>query len=152
MNTEDFVTYEQAVKLKKCGFDWPCYEFWDNSFCLDGTPVKIRKLKSEPKICFMYECNSMLDKMGCDLITAPSLAMAAKWLREEWDLHIDASPFTDGYTDADGRKCDEWEFWDFGIMRVSNGSFVVGYGDREFDTYEAALSAGIDAALKLLKE
>ncbi len=89
MNTEDFVTYAQAVKLKECGFDWPCYEFWDNSFCLDGTPVKIRKSISEPKICVMSECNSMLDKMGCGLITAPSLSQAAKWLREVKGIYIE---------------------------------------------------------------
>ena len=29
MNIEDFVTYEQAVKLKKVGFNWECNHYYD---------------------------------------------------------------------------------------------------------------------------
>lgn len=132
MNTEDFVTYEQAVTLKDSGFDWETQQYY--------------KVGSSPKYMFC----PLNAEVGA-YIPAPTLYQVAKWLREEWNLHIEASPFTDCSTDADGRKCDEWEFWDFSVMRVSNGSFVVGYGDREFATYESALSAGIDAALELIK-
>ncbi len=146
MNTEDFVTYAQAVKLKECGFDWPCYEFWDNSFCLDGTPVKIRKSISEPKICVMSECNSMLDKMGCGLITAPSLSQAAKWLREVKGIYIEVKVRDHNAFETVGKVIDNktphlplpkylFDLWDY---------------RNPYTTYESALSAGIDAVLRLL--
>ncbi len=139
MNTEDYVAYQQAVMLKECGFDWPCYEFWDNSFCLDGTPVKIRKSKSGPKICVMSECNSMLDKMGCGLITAPSLAKAAKWLREVKGIAINIVAHDGG-------------IYEYEVVFLPNAEEYDDDIDRSpfRRTYEEALSEGIDAVLRLL--
>lgn len=83
MTNEDFVTYEIAQALKKAGFDWPCYTFWSLDFCADGTPTKIRKTSAEPKVCVVSERNSILEQMGSELITAPLMAEAQKWLRNE---------------------------------------------------------------------
>lgn len=134
---EDFCTYDQAVRLKEIGFDWECYEFWSKDFCTDGIPTKIRRTKTEPNVCVMSECNSMLDKIGSDLITAPTLALAQKWLRET--KHINVYPeincLKKWFATAVDMERNEDLIWD----RIM------------FNSYESALSAGIDAVLELVQ-
>lgn len=92
MDNTDYCSYELSVKLKKMGFDLECYEFWSLDFCPDGTPVKIRKSQNQPKSCVVSERNSILEQIGSDLITAPTLAKAQKWLREKHHFHIHVAP------------------------------------------------------------
>lgn len=70
---EDFVTFEQAVKLKELGFDWEC----------------ISKYNEEHKfvICAKFRDNNQSDWD----ISAPTLSQAQKWLREVKgiDVHYD---------------------------------------------------------------
>lgn len=139
MKHETYVTYEQAVKLKELGFDWECYEFWDTTFCTDGTPVKIRKTKHNPKVCVMSECNSMLEEMGSDLITAPTMAVAARWLRETKGIDIELRVYIVG-------KCREYRPY---VMPPKETDYIA---YPPYPTYELALSTGIDETLKLLEE
>ncbi len=136
MNKEDFVTYETAAKLKELGFDWECYEFWDTSISDEGTPIKIRKTTQEPRTCVMSERNSILESMGCELITAPTMAKAQKWLREVHNWHISVNPEYDGT-------------WYYHICPIGG---ALEEGDVDFPTYESALSAGITAALEILTD
>lgn len=144
MNKEDFVSYETAVKLKELGFDWECHEFWDTSFCVDGTPTKIRYVYGDHKfnVCVVSERNSMLEQMGSEYITAPTMAKAQKWLREIKGIAINVVAH-------DGGKYN-WE-----DVYLPNATEFVGYihpDIKQYETYEAALSAGIEAALKLIEE
>ncbi|MCM1356450.1 MAG: hypothetical protein NC212_08605 [Staphylococcus sp.] len=137
MNNEDFVTYEIAVKLKELGFDWECYEFWDTSFCDDGTPVKTRRVKHEPKICVMAERNSILESMGSELITAPTIAKVQKWLREVHSISVE--PLYNMVRQ-----------WNVIVCEIDNFGEAL-WAKIGLDTYESALSAGIEAALKLIE-
>lgn len=136
---EEFCTYNQAVRLKVIGFDWECYEFWSKDFCTDGAPTKIRRTKTEPKVCVMSERNSMLDKMDADLITAPTQSVATRWLREVHKLNIRVNYFSD------------YREWFFDILNLEDDFYYDGGLDEYFATYEAALSAGIDAVLELIE-
>ena len=70
MSIEDFVTYEQALKLKELGFNEPCYNFW--SLEPDGKPFIITSTLGDVRSS---------DLKGRD-VTAPFLWQAQKWLRE----------------------------------------------------------------------
>lgn len=84
-------------------------------------------------------------------ISAPTLWQAQKWLREKWGIHVDACIYSDYSTDADGKVCDRWDFWGFDLYAVVGGEKMVD-DDGEYDSYEQALSAGISAALELIKK
>lgn len=72
MITEDYVSFEIAKLLKEKGFDETCIGFY--------TPEK------ELHFTFLGETNSMwLD----DSISAPTLQMAMKWLREIHHIFIE---------------------------------------------------------------
>lgn len=141
MTHEDYCSYELAVALKAAGFDWACYEFWSKDFCTDGTQTKIRRTKSEPKICVMSECNSMLDKMDSDLITAPTLAVAAKWLREVKGVALNIIAH-------DG---DEYHYSEVFLSNFQERDYKwYAYHEHPLvPTYEEALSMGISHILKL---
>lgn len=134
---EAFCTYEQALKLKVLGFDWECYEFWDLDFCTDGIPMKIRKTRSKPKVCVVSERNSMLERMGSPLITAPTLACAQKWIRDIKRLSVQVS-FNPGKED-----------WYCCIVNMDSSYNI--FSKFGYMSYEKALSEGISEALKRIE-
>lgn len=127
MNThEDYVSFEQAKRLKELGFDWECNHHYDNEGdCLLNPGIMGN---------IYYNCNE-LDS----IISAPTLAQAQKWLREAKQIIIiPCVAYREGIMK-----------YDFYIVDEPIDLF----DDSElFDTYEEALSAGIDKALELLKE
>lgn len=153
---EDFVTYEQAQTLKSLGFDWACYEFWDTSFCTDGVPVKIRRTTHEPKVCVVSERNSFLEKVGSDLITAPTLATVQKWLREEKKVSVEARVSNE--PNAFLNDMDAIYFPS--IITLSGSQIKFGLwnqnlyeGEKKwYDTYEEALSEAISYTLSILQK
>ena len=63
---EDYVTFEQATKLKELGFDWKTWIYYDED---DNE---------------LTESISSVDWNGeTDSISVPTLAQASKWLREK---------------------------------------------------------------------
>lgn len=139
METTDYASYELAQKLKTCGFDEPCIAQWACE--PDGKPMLVGST------AFVFS-NAKLK--GRD-VTAPLLYHAQKWLREKWDWHIDVSPAADCSLDADGQVCEEWNYWAFDIMHVISTRRIV-ESIEQYGSYEEALSAGISAALELIKE
>lgn len=132
---EDFVSYEIALMLKKAGFDYPCYFYYTR--------------KDAPDECVWHTTSeeAPIDYnrsvyAGCSM---PTLAQAQKWLREEKLWHIEVR-----INDCRNMFCVElWE------MKANGGAFRLQHkGGRVilYDTYESALSAGIEAALKLIEE
>lgn len=108
------VTYEQAKKLKAAGFDWPCeYAYHeDGGFCAVG--------KCDAWNHYGRENSSLPNGYS-----APTVALALKWLRDVKGLHG-------------------------AIARNFNGNWHhMGKGDS--DTYESAESALLDEILKLLE-
>lgn len=126
---EDFVTFEQAKCLEKLGFDWECNHFYPT--------VKPNKLFRMP----LYHNKDDV----YEAVLAPTLAQAQKWLREK-EIEVGV------YGDFDGELRTEKWVW---LMRKFNTHLfdtIFTEHDISYDTYEEALSEGINKALELLKE
>lgn len=83
MIKEDYVSFETAKHLKEKGFDEKCHMCWDEV-------TKTMESADE------YATNS---ELLATYISAPTLQMAMKWLREVHNLHIVLLPFPDGTYD-----------------------------------------------------
>ena len=107
------VTFEQAKKLKQLGFDWrsnSCYILPGEGLVEDYNSTNSEKFE----------------------VSAPTVALALKWLREEKQESI--SVMRD-------RDSEEYSFYPYG-----NGASALSY-----ETYEQAESAGLDYALDYLR-
>lgn len=122
MSKENYCSFGQAVKLKELGFDWKCYDFFT-----EEVKLPLSEIKPIPK---PKNWNETEDK-----ISAPRLDQAQKWLREEKRIHVEP------YFVYDTR---------FDLYIKSQAHAVFKREEQCFDTYEQALSAGIDKALELL--
>lgn len=134
---ESYVSLETAKLLKYAGFNWPVYSY----YCMDELMEKYKQL------CFYSQggdighndCNNFYTGYLKDkLLSAPSLAVAQKWLREVRHLHVDALPENDEFTD--------WLYCIYTSDYTKNEGAVSGY-----HSYEEALDAGIKHALGTLR-
>lgn len=139
MIEEQFVSFETAKLLKEAGFDLSCrgvyitdrtghYEFreYDNKQTTDD-------------LCWSTEDGFHFEYL------APTQALAARWLREVHRIVVDATfipPSTDG---------NAWIYF-IGEMddMVWSGDYVP--SDEFYETYEEALEAGLQEAIKLIKK
>lgn len=132
---EEYVTYECAVKLKELEFDWKvghsyfdvikesAREEWDDEECQWST---------------VYDCN---------YYPKPRLDQAQKWLRGK-GMFLMVDP---RYYQGDAVKDVKWCFIVQPLDDIS-GQYRSECCGRLFDSYESALSAGIDKALELLTD
>lgn len=127
MIEEQFVSFETAKMLKEAGFDVPCF----NQYTDRGT-------------VWHCDCPENFNISQC-ATSCPTQALAARWLREVHRIVVDATfipPSTDG---------NAWRYF-IGEMddMVWNGDYVP--SDEFYETYEAALEAGLQEAIKLIKK
>ena len=128
---EDFVTFEQAMKLKDLGFDWDCHAYYDKRR-QDGVIDRALKFQN-----YNYDNDYM------NSVSAPTIYQAQKWLREVQNIHIEIK-----YTSNP-----QYEPWVGKVVVIENYPKVNTIINTDTcDTYEEALSEGIDNALGLLKE
>ena len=123
MITEDYVSFETAKLLKEKGFDWDCKQVYDlvrPQSCADG------KMYDN----FPDENPNAYD----ELVSAPTLQMAMKWLREVHKLYM--------YTAFAGME----EVW---CSRIYNKYKHLKDLDN-FNTYEEACEAAIKYCLEKL--
>lgn len=145
MEITDYVSYDLALKLKACGFDEPCDHYYTPEIWHEG-------YIEYPMLLWEQTAINSNDIIYFDeRVSAPTLWQAHKWLREKWGIHVDACAFSDYSTDADGNVCDRWNFWGIDLFAVVGGEKMI-EDDGEYDSYEQALSAGIAAALELIKK
>ena len=120
-------SFEQAQRLKKAGFDWETKEFYQ---------------KNNPLfVCFItykYNHNDNDDAFGH--ITAPTVALALKWFRDEKGIR--------GFV-LQGNRKNYKIFADFD-NGVNSGNYNLEY--NYFDTYEAAESTLLDELLNILEK
>lgn len=124
MTHEDICTLEQSKALRRLGFDWHCHRLYNTFDALIG------------EVSPFYS-NEGFDNMPL----APTMAQAAKWLRERYNLHIHVYLYLD-------------DCWRFEVQDVNDLDKYV-YEPSQglwWRTYEEALSKGIDRALEILKE
>lgn len=143
MNTEDYVTYEFALMLKKAGFDWPCKYYYtkenakDKNVWLTFTLGAAEDFNRENKI-----------RRSLGICSAPTLAQAQKWLRAVKSVIVIAIPKETRLGDEKDCFADLWYcdiYINESLRKSTCGSYL-------YPTYESALSAGIEAALKLIEE
>lgn len=130
MKTTDYCDYKLSLALKSAGFDEPCIAQWACE--PDGKPMLVGST------AFVF---SNAELKGRD-VTAPLLYHAQKWLRER-AIEVDINPmFSHG-----GRDGYDWDVYDdFSDYPAIRGTLPFA------ETYEQALSAGISAALELIKK
>ena len=128
--TEELVTLETAKVLKEKGFKEDVSVFYE-LVCEEGS--------------YEYELFESYDAQNYNAsvysFSAPTQYIAQKWLRETKDLHICIYNTASGYS--------------YEISKADNGTEVLcmpkGPNDGgKWDTYEEALEAGIQEALKLI--
>ena len=137
---EQLITLETAYLLKEKGFDERTLYAYQNNGSYNSLPV--------PNLCEeFFECDALKTCLKCKLaiylIAAPNQSTAQKWLRETKNLHISIIRDACGYG--------------YDICKADNGTFIAagifdGPNDGgQWDTYEEALEAGIQKALKIME-
>lgn len=138
MNSEDFITYEQALALKKLGFKEKCFFFYENENRIRAFYVAAMDvLLNSNNIGGCVNRRKNIDDYTCD---APTLAQAQKWLRKEKKLSIEP---VSGDTDEHG--------WEYGLVD-RNLSPKFHFNCITYSSYEEALSAGITECIKILEK
>ena len=145
MIEESYVSFDTAKLLKEAGFDLSCrgvyvtdrtgyYEFreYDNKQTTDD-------------LCWNTEDGFQYEYL------APTQALAARWLREVYGLHVMISPYYDCSVDAEGEIVDKQMHWGYMILYAATGNLAED-NDERFDNYEQALEAGLQKVIKLIKK
>lgn len=132
MSKEDFVSFEQAKRLKALGFNEPVFyrydkdgDFWQNELLVDD-----KRYVCADELC--YDNNEFES-----YFSAPTLSQACKWLRSK------------GFVVQVNINGARNMFYNRVIEMGINGFFSA--ASELFYTYEQAQSAGIDVALGLLE-
>lgn len=136
---EDFVSYELAVALKAAGFDEPCdkwiasksFSYYDEDECCDHNAVIRKGWLISPK---------QKERYDQEALPYLSLWQAQKWLREKGiAVSVQANEI-------------QGELWYSADIITKKGINELVDGGFDYMSYEAALSAGISAALELIKK
>lgn len=121
---DEHVSFPISELLKKLGFNWEC----DHYYRYDRTSIQTVP-PSE---------NWNQDDYLC---SAPTLASAQKWLREEYGIHADAVPTSNRYW--------RWK------ARITLLSYIEGKQSPKivdvFTTYEVVLEAAINEAAQYIE-
>lgn len=133
MDKEDFVTYEQALALKKLGFREETFKYYfGNDQLQPSDNPSIFGVHIEAFCDFNAEEGHV--KGG---ISAPTLAQAQKWLREVKNIIVLST------CNLDYKNRHSW-YWFIDV------NIEVEEPEYSYKTYEEALSAGITECLKFL--
>lgn len=141
MDEKDFVSLETAKKLKAAGFDYPCSYYYTGENAPKGHIWRTQS--GEPANFNVIVVESPIK------CSASTLWQAAKWLREVKGIDITISVY---------REIDETvspriikRSYECEITTEDDEDYIPYREDeKDFSSYEAALSAGIDAALELI--
>ena len=138
MITEDYVSFEIAKLLKEKRFDEKCRAYY--------------KVFPESRIAAIYYSseNRGVSEDDPNEILCPTLQMTMKWLREEYNLHVDSSIYID--TDGDSEHEYTYTYWDWLIFNSESGRRIAEpqIGCGRYDSYEQACEAAIKYCLKNL--
>lgn len=135
MNTNNqlpLVTYEQAQRLKKAGFDWPTWWYYSEFYAPGRNPTHLG---------YDY-CHNKSDFGG---LSAPTVALALKWMRDVKGKfgELRATVCSDPIGVLLG--------WDVVVFGMPAGNPRYGDPAGSFDTYEAAESALLDELLNIIE-
>lgn len=125
--TEELVTLETAKLLKEKGFVWECERI-----------IGCNKVITKYDLPQSMSCCTEIDDEPVEFL-CPTLYIAQKWLRETKNLHIEIF-----YMRGD--------YWVYGILTIPEHD-IIELPNRplvHYKSYEEALEAGIQEALKLI--
>lgn len=147
MNTEDYVTYDQAVKLKEMGFDWGCAYCYEKGRLTSNYNFVSEFLGFIDNYKILTENLTYSVNKNCpniDVFDAPTLSQAVKWLREVKGILVVCTPEEEYYNYNFKYLTGNWicELW---RGKEDNWNPT----EKVYQTYEDALSDGINEALKL---
>lgn len=138
MIEESYVSFKTARLLKEAGFDVECYWFYINDGSVD-TGIVVRSTSPRDH------------NMGTGFLSRPTLALAARWLREVHKVHISSEIMVYPVLDrVGGKEVGERISWGYYVIPTERGTPIVG-NDEEFNTYESALEAGLKHGLEVIK-
>lgn len=141
---DDFVSFDQARKLKKLKFDWKCNHYY---FMNDEELISYMPFDAFDSLYVDFNNSSYWNKDDCYAFSAPTLYQAQKWLREQYQIDINCS-FS--------KESGEWCCWIIFMYDYVVKDIFLGDDESEYlrvdyyETYEKSLSAGIDETLRLL--
>ena len=128
MITEDYVSFETAKLLKEKGFNEPC----------------IATYNSVTKNFEVEEVYQDWTTRWKAYISAPTLQMAMKWLREVHNISIEA------VYDCSNGKTETISWWFANIKHINPGSSKENDCLTAYDSYEEACEAAIKYCLQNL--
>ena len=132
MIEEAYVSFETAKLLKDKGLDWPCHATYDTA--VTGGKPKFSKYKVLS--FFPYGMKNTDDKYGM-VISAPTLQMAMKWLREVHNLWCEISP--------EGKGLWYWE-----VYSLTDEEYIPNSNAHKIKSYEEAYESAIKFSLENL--
>ena len=141
LTEKDYCDYETCVALKELGYNRGAYAYYfpnhKEDLIFNTHPMRGCSINEMVKGYNTYP----KDVMGHELIDAPTMWEAQKWLREEKKVIVVIVPYTYNIiTKTSTWTCEVW-------LEDNLESQV-----HNFKTYEEALSEGIKEAVKILKE
>ena len=124
MIEEQFVSFDTAKMLKEAGFDVPTSTHYSNS----------------GKVWQSSAPEDYNDDKSCKACSRPTQALAARWLREVYNVAI--------YSLYD----DDMEQWFYVVDAFTKNPVINGFqSGSEYDDYESAFEDGLREAIKLIK-
>ena len=128
--TEELVTLETAKLLKEKGFNWKCEHI-----------IGCNKVITKYDLPQSMSCCTEIDNESVEFL-CPTLYIAQKWLRKTKNLHIEIYRNTCGYG---------YVRWYYRLYDIKDYDFLSETEvDKIYKSYEEALEAGIQEALKLI--
>ena len=155
LTEKDYCDYDTCVALKELGYNRGAYAYYFpnhkedlifNTHQMRGCSINemLKGYNTYPK-----------DVMGHELIDAPTMWEAQKWLREEKEVYVTVIPEYNDYRPVKGVKyrleVAHWKDDEFGYETIEWLDEECPHTIITFDSYEEALSEGIKEAVKILK-
>lgn len=126
MIQEDYVSFETAKLLKEAGFDWKQYSFYNSEgILINGT--------------FAANWNDKIWDIDGSKISAPTLAIAQRWLREIKELNVEISTWPGA-------------LWRWVVWLINPERRIIASKHQNYKSYEEALEEGIKETLEMILE
>jgi len=145
-----YVSLEVSKLLKEAGFDWEIDTFYQRYYEGDGNDNSIPTEEfvlhnTDYAHCSNWNNTSLTHINGIlHRLSAPTLDVAQRWLREVKNIQIIASPL------SGSKKWTPLIAKDFWLLHEDISGIAL--TSENFDTYELALESGIKKALEIILE
>ena len=135
INHETYVSFEVAKLLKEAGFDWKQYSFYNSKgILINGT--------------FAANWNDKIWYIDGNKVTAPTLNVAQRWLREVKECAVIVETHN-----VQAACVSAYVYCIYPTDAAHPCEHINGFAEEQcFDTYEEAQEAGIKEALEMISE